>query len=647
MPTQNRPPVPPLRSPSFRPLGAPQHMERSIEYGPRGFTRVVARLTLRGTTLEGDPARTVDAWARDFWQTQGRERRQVNECRSLENGDYQIDVLDPIAPIPAMAEFKRVVGPKRAALRSTLRLVIGATHGGEAVVEDVDAWPHAIIGGSSGDGKSTFVSALLAQIADKPPALVRLALGDMANADLQPFADLPHAIGPLASDTASALALFGQVEAEINARQVFLSAPFALRQPDGGLKPIEGGGFINVDGWNRFVVRHERPDLTLPRLLVVVDEWKQAIDGSAQSVELAALAGRLMRVGRKWGARVWLIAQEPKKGSGRDVTFPSDIMTNAGVRIALASKANPLLWRLMLGETRRFDDDRPLLADETGKIPVGRGILLSSSSAAAFQGLYIGRDPDREDRDDNSTELTRFLVNASRTATMGPEARLLSERPYAPTGRVLRVVTDPQVPGDAAVQIEYAAAAPVSAPIRPRTDYTTLFDPPTRADPVGRPRDPNTPYREDDAPDPDDEPTPRRPTQVETRRLEPLTALRFLYRAQIAADAEGAGPIEVSRAKLAELIRQDGRIAPGNAQLTAALRLLRNRGLLADDGRCSRLVHGDWTAARDALRDAPEDADGPDAEDDPEGPEGASVDDATDPADGEDGFDSDAEDDAA
>ncbi len=627
-------------TPRLRKLGVAQRIERSPEYGLRPFWRQLYRVDarlLRGTPLEGRTSREID----DFWRSaaagwEQRDHRKV-VFSILENHDYQIDVLDDFEPVPDQVSFRSGYAAQRAELRSSLGLVIGATNGGQTLISNADAWPHAIIGGSSGGGKSVFVASLLAQVADKSPALVRLALGDLAGSDLGPFARLPHAIAPLADDLASVLALFGQVEAELTARQAFLTRPLAIRRPDGSHTEIEDG-VPNLDTWNHLVARLERPDLALPRVLVAIDEWKQAMDGSDQAMELAALAARVMRVGRKWGGRVWLIAQEPKKGQGKDITFPSDILANADTRIVLAKGGTALLWRLMLGDAASFDADRPRLIGTRGDIVQGRGVFRSAGEDTVFQGLFLSRE---HDADDLSSELTRHIREAAKRAELRAEARLLVERPYAPTGRVLRVVIDPQVPGDAAIQVEHAAAPPASPAVKPRTDYTTLFDPPTRADRIGRPRDPNAPYREDDAPDPDadDEPSPRRPTQVETRRLEPLTALRFLYRAQIAADAEGGGPIEVSRAKLAEMIRQDGRIAPGNVQLTAALRLLRNRGLLADDGRCSRLAYDGWTEARDALRDAPEDADGTDDEDDAEGPDGAS-------ADGEGGFDSDAEDDA-
>ncbi len=610
-------------TPKLRKLGAAQRIERSPEYGLRPFWRQLYRVDaklLRGTPLEGRTSREID----DFWRSQaaGWEQRDHHKVvfSILENHDYQVDVLDDFEPVPDQVSFRSGYASKRAELRSSLGLVIGVTNGGTTLISNADTWPHAIIGGSSGGGKSVFIASLLAQVADKSPALVRLALGDLAGSDLGPFARLPHAIAPLADDLAAVLALFGQVEAELTARQAFLTRPLSIRRPDGSRNEIEDG-VPNLDTWNSLVAKLGRPDLALPRVLVAIDEWKQAMDGSDQATELAALAARVMRVGRKWGGRVWLIAQEPKKGTGKDITFPSDILANADTRIVLAKGGTALLWRLMLGDAASFDADRPRLIGTRGDIVQGRGVFRSAGEDTVFQGLFLSRE---HDADDLSSELTRHIREAAKRAELRAEARLLVERPYAPSGRVLRVVIDPEVPGDEAVQVESAApVAPTAPAVKPRVDYTRIFDPPTRADPMGRPRDPSAPYREDDEPDLDDEPTPRRSTQVETRRLEPLTALRFLYRAQIASDAEGRGPIEVSRAKLAEMIRQDGRIAPGNAQLTYALRLLRNRGLLADDGRCSRLAHDTWPEARDALRNATEDADGPDAEDDPEGPDGA------------------------
>ena len=186
-------------------------------------------------------------------------------------------------------------------------------------------------------------------------------------------------------------------------------------------------------------------------MLVAIDEWKQAMDGSDQAMELAALAARVMRVGRKWGGRVWLIAQEPKKGTGKDITFPSDILANADTRIVLAKGGTALLWRLMLGDAASFDADRPRLIGTRGDIVQGRGVFRSAGEDTVFQGLFLSRE---HDADDLSSELTRHIREAAKRAELRAEARLLVERPYAPTGRVLRVVIDPQVPGDAAVQVE-------------------------------------------------------------------------------------------------------------------------------------------------------------------------------------------------
>jgi hypothetical protein len=245
-----------------------------------------------------------------------------------------------------------------------------------------------------------------------------------------------------------------------------------------------------------------------------------------------------------------------------------------------------------------------------------------------FQGLFIDRTQDGEDY---SSEVTRHIRETIKRAESGPEARLLGERSYAPRGRVLRVVLDSQVPGDDAVQLEYAPPPPA----KPRTDFDAVRALPekdaisgprdpdgSRPDPAGRPSAPPSSHLDplvrpstppsarlnDDAPDPDfdDDPTPRLPSQAETKRIEPLTALRYLYRAAGFSQAEDAGPIMVSQAKLTDMIRAEGRVAPRLERLSRALRLLRNWGLLRVVGSFSALVYDDWAEARDALRDAAE-----------------------------------------
>jgi hypothetical protein len=605
-----------LATPKLKKLGPVQRIERSPEYGLRPFWRQLYRVDerlLRGTALEGRSSREKD----DFFRQQTKDWEQREHQRMvftiLDNHDYQVDVLDDFEPIPDRVSFRTGYAPKRAELRDSLGLVIGLTNGGETLTSNADAWPHAIIGGSSGCGKSVFVASLLGQVADKPPTLVRLALGDLAGADLGPFSRLPHAIAPLADDLSSVLALFQQVESELNARQAFLTRPFSIKRPDGSTNEIEDG-VPNLDVWNDLVVKLGRPDLALPRVLVVVDEWKQAMDGSDEAMELAALAARVMRVGRKWGGRVWLIAQEPKKGTGKDVTFPSDILANADSRIVLAKGGNPLLWRLMLGDAASFDADKPRLIGTQGDIVQGRGVFHAAGEDTIFQGLFISRD---HDADDLSSELTRHVRAASKHAVLPVEARLLGERSYAPTGRILRVVVDPQLPGDEAVQLEMAPA-----PVKPKTDYEAIRNLPAKddlpslsgrySDPVAPGPSPfASPFASPLSPpfvaparDPyqiNDDKSPRLPTQAETRCMEPMTALRYLYRAEDASQSEGTGTIDVSRSKLREMIRAETRVAPGALQLSNVLRLLRNRGLLVEDGRFSQLAYGSWAEAREAL----------------------------------------------
>lgn len=76
------------------------------------------------------------------------------------------------------------------------RMVAGRIYGAASahdLVIDLAARPHILIAGTTGSGKSTMLRMMLASLAfNADPELLRLALVDLKNEDLVPFADLPH-----------------------------------------------------------------------------------------------------------------------------------------------------------------------------------------------------------------------------------------------------------------------------------------------------------------------------------------------------------------------------------------------------------------------------------------------------------------------
>ena len=76
------------------------------------------------------------------------------------------------------------------------RMVAGRNYSASPVgdcVIDLAQKPHVLVAGTTGSGKSTMLRMMLSSLAyNAPPDTLRLALIDLKNEDLRPFASLPH-----------------------------------------------------------------------------------------------------------------------------------------------------------------------------------------------------------------------------------------------------------------------------------------------------------------------------------------------------------------------------------------------------------------------------------------------------------------------
>jgi DNA segregation ATPase FtsK/SpoIIIE, S-DNA-T family len=147
----------------------------------------------------------------------------------------------------------------RAALGNPAPLLVGlgADVEGQHVVGDIARWPHAIIAGTTGGGKSCLInSGLVSVLTRSTPDEVRMLLIDPKGTELAAYAGLPHLAHPIVTgpeDGADALAwAMGEMERR-NAR-------------------LATAGCRDIDRYNTKVRAGAIPGPLMPRLLVVVDE---------------------------------------------------------------------------------------------------------------------------------------------------------------------------------------------------------------------------------------------------------------------------------------------------------------------------------------------------------------------------------------
>jgi S-DNA-T family DNA segregation ATPase FtsK/SpoIIIE len=186
---------------------------------------------------------------------------------------------------------------------TSLSAVLGLGDEGAARVDIVRDGPHAIVGGTTGSGKSELLVTWVASMArGHPPEEVTFLLVDFKGGSaFAPLRSLPHVVGVLTDldDVAAARAL-ASLSAEVLYRERMLSELGCRDVSDAG------GAF--------------------PRLVIVVDEFAAMLDGFP---ELSALFVDIAARGRSLGMHLILCTQRPA-GVVKD-----SLLANCGLRMSL------------------------------------------------------------------------------------------------------------------------------------------------------------------------------------------------------------------------------------------------------------------------------------------------------------------------
>lgn len=206
----------------------------------------------------------------------------------------------PLAALPPAAE---VAG----SALSGLAAVFMCDAAGPVSIDLVSDGPHAVVGGTTGSGKSELlVSWVLALAASHSPQQVSFLLVDFkGGSSFGAVASLPHSVGLITDlDTASATRALESLGAELRHRERQLA--------ECGARSIEE--LLAAGG------------APLPRLVVVVDEFAAMI---ADFPELHALFADIAARGRSLGVHLILCTQRPG-GVLRD-----SVMANCTLRLSL------------------------------------------------------------------------------------------------------------------------------------------------------------------------------------------------------------------------------------------------------------------------------------------------------------------------
>ncbi len=184
--------------------------------------------------------------------------------------------------------------------KSVLTFAIGKDIAGKNIIYDIDQFPHLLIAGATGSGKSVCINTLIMSILYKAnPDAVKLIMIDPKVVELSVYNGIPHLLLPVVTDAKKASATLNYAVAEMMERY----------------KKFADMNCRDLNGYNRAVSELPEDDpckemhRKLPRIVIIVDELADLIMVAKNEVEDSIC--RIAQLARACGIHLVIATQRP------------------------------------------------------------------------------------------------------------------------------------------------------------------------------------------------------------------------------------------------------------------------------------------------------------------------------------------------
>ncbi len=287
-------------------------------------------------------------------------------------GRSAIGVEVPNRQRPLVTLGDVLAGDEARQAKHPLEVGMGRDIAGRAVMANLATFPHVLIAGATGAGKSSCINSIVTSILMRStPDQVRLILVDPKRVELGQYNGLPHLL----------------TEVVTNPKKAANALDWAVREMEMRYDLLAEVGVRDIDGYNLMYDRGDLPTESnpdpmggksyerLPYILIVVDELNDLMMVAARDVENSIC--RIAQMARAVGLHLVIATQRPSV----DV-ITGVIKANVPSRLAFSVSS--------------LADSRVILDQPGAEKLVGKGDMLllaaSSSRTERIQGSWVDEE---------------------------------------------------------------------------------------------------------------------------------------------------------------------------------------------------------------------------------------------------------------
>ena len=178
--------------------------------------------------------------------------------------------------------------------QSKTAFALGKDIAGSCVVADIAKFPHVLIAGQTGSGKSVCINSLILSILYKAkPDEVKMIMVDPKMVELGIYNGIPHLLIPVVTDPKHAAGALNWAVVEMQNRYNLLK--------DNNVR--------NLKGYNALMEERGEPESKLPEIVIIIDEFADLMIVAKNEVENAI--NRLAALARAAGMYLVIATQRP------------------------------------------------------------------------------------------------------------------------------------------------------------------------------------------------------------------------------------------------------------------------------------------------------------------------------------------------